>query len=139
MLFFYVFKRPQTALMCERSISFDMSGRDAQHFIWACGARKKKEDAWIRTHDFLRIGRALYQLRQSSIFLAFVFVVYKLCSSYYMLLFRSKTIYLHEFWPTLLFHLKDNHFGCPAKVLHYRIQNFFVGNLSLTFSRFKIF
>ncbi len=54
------------------------------------------------------VSGARYQLSQSSTFSAFVFVVYKLCSSF------------------LCCFLVENHL--------FQIRNFFAGNLSLNFS-----
>ena len=39
----------------------------------------------------------------------------------------------------LYFYLKDNHFWFLAKVFHYQMQNFVVGNLSQNFSAFSTF
>ena len=53
--FFYVIKTDQTRLVCAMGV---------------CRAAFAKlfKDFQIRTHDLMSIGRALYQLRQSSFF-----------------------------------------------------------------------
>ena len=106
------------------------NGSNCAVLIWVCCAAfhvcmsKMFARAETRTHDLLRIKRALYQLRQSSTFWAFVFVVYKLCSSYYMLFFGQKSSVNEFFLVKFTFNLMDNQFWFPAKLLHYRILNF---------------
>ncbi len=124
-LFFYVIKRPQTALslyMCVCCAAFvcmmGIWARDT-HFINGCQNVRTRWDSDPRP--------VAYQARSTncSTFWAFQFVVYKLC--HFMLFFRSKILYLHTWvFPTnsILFIWRTIIFGF-IKVLHYQIQNFF--------------
>ncbi len=68
--------------ICECAAQHFIGECAAQHFICVRDMAKMFARAGTRTHDLLRVRRALYQLRQSSTFWAFVSVVYKLSRNF---------------------------------------------------------